>query len=57
MIRREFLRMLGFAAAAGASLRPERSLAQAADELYAAPKFGNVSLLHFPDCHAQLLPT
>ena len=57
MIRREFLRMLGFAAAAGATLRPERSLAQAADELYALPKFGNVSLLHFTDCHAQLLPT
>ena len=56
MIRREFLRMLGFAAAAGATLRPERSLAQAADELYALPKFGNVSLLHFTDCHAQLLP-
>ena len=57
MIRREFLRMLGFAAAAGATLRPERSLAQAADELYGLPKFGNISLLHFTDCHAQLLPT
>jgi sulfur-oxidizing protein SoxB len=54
--RREFLRLLALAAAAGATLRPERSAAQAADELYAVPKFGNVSLLHFTDCHAQLLP-
>ena len=27
-----------------------------ADQLYDIPKFGNVSLLHFTDCHAQLLP-
>jgi sulfur-oxidizing protein SoxB len=54
--RREFLRLLALAAAAGASLRPDRSIAQAADELYGLPKFGNVSLLHFTDCHAQLLP-
>ncbi|OGA27429.1 MAG: thiosulfohydrolase SoxB [Betaproteobacteria bacterium RIFCSPLOWO2_02_FULL_68_150] len=56
MQRREFLRLLALAAAAGASLRPERSIAQAADELYDVPKFGNVGLLHFTDCHAQLLP-
>jgi sulfur-oxidizing protein SoxB len=54
--RREFLRLLALAAAAGATLRPDRSLAQAADELYGLPKFGNVGLLHFTDCHAQLLP-
>jgi len=48
--------LLALAAAAGASLRPERSIAQAADELYDVPKFGNVGLLHFTDCHAQLLP-
>ena len=57
MQRREFLRLLALAAGAGASLRAGQSAAQAADELYAAPKFGNVSLLHFTDCHAQLLPT
>jgi len=56
MRRREFLRLLAFAAAAGASLRSAQSTAQAAGELYAAPRFGNVSLLHFTDCHAQLLP-
>jgi S-sulfosulfanyl-L-cysteine sulfohydrolase len=55
--RREFLRLLAIAAAAGASLRPGASTAEAAAELYDAPPFGNVSLLHFTDVHAQLLPT
>jgi sulfur-oxidizing protein SoxB len=56
MHRREFLRLLAFAGAAGASLRPGLSSAQAAAELYDLPKFGNVSLLHMADSHAQLLP-
>ena len=56
MRRRGFLRLLALAAAAGASLRPRQSEAQAADELYEAPPFGNVSLLHITDVHAQLLP-
>jgi sulfur-oxidizing protein SoxB len=54
--RRDFLRLLASAAAAGASLRPGLTQAQAADELYEAPPFGNVSLLHVTDVHAQLLP-
>jgi sulfur-oxidizing protein SoxB len=54
--RREFLRLLALAAAAGGTLRPGLSEARAADELYELPRFGNVSLLHFTDCHAQLLP-
>ncbi|MDF3009385.1 MAG: thiosulfohydrolase SoxB [Burkholderiales bacterium] len=56
MRRRDFLRLLASAAAAGASLRPGLSQAQAADELYEVPPFGNVSLLHVTDVHAQLLP-
>ena len=57
MQRREFLRLLAIAAAAGSSLRHGVSAAQAAGELYDVPAYGNVSLLHFTDCHAQLLPT
>ena len=57
MQRREFLRLLALAATAGASLKPGAGAAQAADELYEAPAFGNVSLLHITDVHAQLLPS
>ena len=56
MRRREFLRLLALAAAAGASLRPGASEAEAAAELYDVPAFGNLSLLHITDVHAQLLP-
>ena len=56
MQRREFIRLLGFAAAAGAGPRAGASDAQAASELYDLPAFGNVSLLHLTDAHAQLLP-
>ncbi len=56
MLRREFLRLLALAAAAGGTLRAGLSEAQAASELYDVPAFGNVSLLHFTDAHAQLLP-
>jgi sulfur-oxidizing protein SoxB len=47
-------------AAAGVSgMAPTASFAQAernAEQVYDAPAFGNVSLLHITDCHAQLLP-
>lgn len=57
MERREFLGVLAAAAAAGFSLRPGDAFAQSeADALYELPRFGNVSFLHFTDCHAQLLP-
>jgi len=56
MERREFLRLLALGAAAGASLRASASDAEAADELYELPPYGNVSLLHMTDSHAQLLP-
>jgi sulfur-oxidizing protein SoxB len=50
--RREFLQALAAAAAAGLPLaaRPQD------ETFYDLPPFGNVSLLHFTDCHAQLLP-
>ena len=56
MQRRDFLEALLLAVAAGSSLRPRAAAAQAAAELYDAPPFGNVSLLHVTDVHAQLLP-
>ncbi len=57
MDRREFLNVLAIAAAAGLPLSSREALA-AADgaRLYEVPRFGNVSLLHMTDCHAQLLP-
>jgi len=55
--RREFLELLAAAAAAGLALDARQALAQgSADALYHVPRFGNVSLLHITDTHAQLLP-
>ena len=55
--RREFLQALAVASAGGMSLQSNFSLAQsAAQKFYDLPKFGNVHLLHFTDCHAQLMP-
>jgi S-sulfosulfanyl-L-cysteine sulfohydrolase len=54
--RRDFLEALLLAAAAGASLRPDAAEARASEALYDLPPFGNVSLLHITDVHAQLLP-
>ena len=56
MQRREFLRLLALAGAAGATLHRGLSHAQAADELYELAPFGNLRLLHVTDVHAQLLP-
>ena len=52
--RREFAQVLGAAAVAGFGFGRD-SHAQAA-AVYDLPRFGNVCLLHFTDCHAQLLP-
>ena len=54
--RREFLEVLAVATASGLPLAAPRALAASSDALYEAPRFGNVSLLHITDCHAQLLP-
>ena len=57
MDRREFLNVLAAAAAAGMPLTSREALASAeGGKLYDIPAFGNVSLLHMTDCHAQLLP-
>jgi len=57
MNRREFLQILAAASAAGFALDARSVLAAGkGDTLYQVPKFGNVHLLHFTDCHAQLMP-
>ncbi|MEO8332290.1 MAG: thiosulfohydrolase SoxB, partial [Gallionella sp.] len=57
MNRREFMQMLAVAAASGFALNSRAALsADSAGGFYDLPSFGNVSLLHFTDCHAQLLP-
>ena len=55
--RREFLKTLAIASAGGLGLHTDFSLAQkSATAFYDLPAYGNVHLLHFTDCHAQLLP-
>lgn len=57
--RREFMQVLAVAAASGMAISHQDVLAgnhSAAQRLYDLPKFGNVSFMHFTDCHAQLMP-
>lgn len=57
MDRRSFLQLLAAAAASGMALPTRDAQAEtAAATYYEAPSFGNVSLLHITDCHAQLNP-
>ena len=57
MNRREFMQVLAAAAAAGFALDSRDLLAaEKSDRYYDVPHFGNVHLLHFTDCHAQLMP-
>jgi sulfur-oxidizing protein SoxB len=57
MNRREFLQILAAASAAGIALDSRPLLAAGnADAFYDLPRFGNVHLMHFTDCHAQLMP-
>lgn len=56
--RREFLQMLAVASAAGVQLPgcSRKKGGISTKDMYNLPKFGNVSFLHFTDCHAQLVP-
>lgn len=52
--RREFLQMMAAASAAGFQLN--NAFANSPSDPYEMPAFGNVSVMHFTDCHAQLNP-
>ncbi len=56
--KREFLQVLGAASVAGMGLgrHSQSDAASAGEILYDIPRFGQVSLLHMTDCHAQLKP-
>ena len=56
--RREFTELLGAAALAGLPLgaRADSDPLHLGATGYVPPPFGNVSLLHLTDCHAQLVP-
>jgi sulfur-oxidizing protein SoxB len=58
--RREFLHALAAASAAGLAIDGSPTRAEMAgrdaESFYRLPPFGNVHLLHFTDCHAQLQP-
>ena len=58
LTRREFLQIMAVAAAQGMPLTSGSAFAAArSGELYTLGKApGNVTLMHFTDCHAQLLP-
>lgn len=68
--RREFIQIMGIAATAGlvpgcdknessakkGTATSGATAARSPEDLYNVPKFGNVSLMHMTDCHAQLNP-
>ncbi len=57
MNRREFLQVLAAASVAGFALDSRQALAgNVPAGYYDIPVFGNVSLMHMTDCHAQLKP-
>jgi len=52
--RREFIQALAALGLAG--WNGSKRLFAKEEDIYNVPRFGNVSLMHFTDCHAQLLP-
>jgi sulfur-oxidizing protein SoxB len=54
--RRDFVRIMGLASAAGMFPRSIFAAQKAPADLYEVPRFGNARLLHITDTHAQLLP-
>ena len=60
MSRREFLQVLAIASASGIALNSKSALSAnnttSTDSFYDLPAYGNVSIMHMTDCHAQLKP-
>ncbi len=58
LTKREFVQLLGAASVAGLQMGrfANADAATAGNGMYDVPQFGNVSLLHMTDCHAQLMP-
>ena len=56
MDRREFIRLLAIAGAASGSAGCVSGGRTTETDIYAAESFGQARLMHFTDCHAQLLP-
>jgi sulfur-oxidizing protein SoxB len=58
MNRREFLQLLALASASGLALNSKSVLSASGttNSYYDLPAFGNVSIMHMTDCHAQLKP-
>ncbi|MCW8829170.1 MAG: thiosulfohydrolase SoxB [Gammaproteobacteria bacterium] len=59
--RRQFIQLMGIAGASGMlpacnSGTPESKSKTAPSDLYEVPQFGNLTLMHITDCHAQLNP-
>ncbi len=55
--RREFIRLMSLAGAAGMIPAVGFSAGNEGSRLYDMPAFGNARILHFTDCHAQLNPS
>jgi len=56
LARREFIKLLGIAGAAGMLPASAFATMRRPSDLYEVPGFGNVTLLHITDTHAQLNP-
>ena len=54
--RREFIRLLGMAGAAGMMPSSIFAAMRQPSDLYEVPKFGNATIMHITDTHAQLNP-
>ncbi|HIP52685.1 MAG TPA: twin-arginine translocation signal domain-containing protein, partial [Chromatiales bacterium] len=54
--RREFVKLLGLAGAAGLLPGSVFAAARKPSDLYEIPAFGDLSIMHMTDCHAQLNP-